>query len=116
MRINEYESLDKFIYEYDSGRHSSVDATKGRKFMGIEFSYGGVFYRMCREPLENDDANGVYQVYIMHCEKQGYPIAERFELIGRYEQFQDLLDYFLIDGVPFKKVIMNDNTEILGQD
>lgn len=115
MRTNEYNSLDEFIYEYDSGRRSSSE-TQRRKFMGIEFLYNGVCYRMCREPSEDDDANGIYYVYIMHCEKQGYPIAERFEVIGRYETFQDLLNNFLIDGIPFKAVIMDDNTEILSQD
>ena len=115
MRINEYNSLNEFIYEYDSGRRSSTE-TQGRKFMGIEFLYRGVYYRMCREPYENDDEHGIYQIYIMHCDKQGYPIACNFEVIGRYEKFQDLLNNFLIGGVPFKDVIMDDNTEILSQD
>ena len=52
----------------------------------------------------------------MHCEKQGYPTADRFGVIARYEKFQDLLEKFLIGGVPFKDVIMDDNTEILSQD
>ena len=115
MRINEYNSLDEFIYEYDSGRHPSTE-TQGRKFMGIEFLYRGVYYRMCREPPENDDEQGIYYVYIMHCEKQGYPIADNFEVIARYEKFQNLLENFLICGTPFKDVIMDDNTEILSQD
>ncbi|MBR0262235.1 MAG: hypothetical protein IJQ85_10655 [Selenomonadaceae bacterium] len=115
MRINEYNSLDEFIYEYDSGRRPSTE-THGRKFMGIEFLHGGVYYRMCFEPAENDGERRFYYVYIMHCETQGYPAAERFETIGRYENFKDLLENFLIDGKSFKEVIMNDNTEILGKD
>ena len=90
MRINEYNSLDEFIYEYDSGRRPSTE-TQGRKFMGIEFLYRGIYYRMCYEPAENEGEPRFYYVYVMHCE-------------------------FLIGGIPFKDVIMNDNTEILSQD
>lgn len=115
MRINEYNSLDEFIYEYDSGRRPSTE-TQSRKFMGIEFLYRGVYYRMCYEPTENDGEPRFYYVYVMHCEKQGYPTADRFEVIARYEKFQDLLEKFLIGGVPFKNAIMDDNTEILSQD
>ena len=115
MRINEYNSLDEFIYEYDSGRRLSTE-TQARKFMGIEFLYRGVYYRMCYEPSENEGEPRFYYVYIMHCEEQGYPTADCFEVIGRYEKFQDLLENFLIGGVPFKDVIMDDNTEILSQD
>ncbi len=115
MRINEYNSLDEFIYEYDSGRRPSTE-TQGRKFMGIEFLYRGVYYRMCCEPAENDGEPRFYYVYVMHCESQGYPTADRFEVIARYEKFQDLPEKFLIGGVPFKDVIMDDNTEILSQD
>ena len=112
-KINEYKDLREFVCEYDSGRRSSTE-THGRKFMGIEFLYRGVYYRMCREPLE--DERGIFQVYIMHCNKQVYPIADSFEMIGRYEKFQDLLENFLIDGVPFKEVIVDDKTEILSKD
>ena len=42
MRVNEYNSLDEFIYEYDSGHRPSTE-TQGRKFMGIEFLYHGVY-------------------------------------------------------------------------
>ncbi len=115
MRINEYKSLDEFIYEYDSGRRPSTE-TQPRKFMGIEFFYGGVCYRMCYEPAENEGAPRFYYVYVMHCESRGYPAADRFEVIGRYEKFQDLLENFLIDGKPFKEVIMDDDTKILGKD
>ena len=113
MRINEYTGLEEFIYEYDSGRRPSTE-TQPRKFMGIEFLYRGVYYRMCCEPAENEGEPRFYQVYVMHCEK--YPTAENFELIGRCEKFDELLNDFQIDGAPFKEVIMNDDTKILGKD
>jgi len=115
MKINEYTGLDEFIYEYDSGRRASTE-TQPRKFMGIEFLYRNVYYRMCYEPAESDVERRFYYVYIMHCESRGYPTADHFEVIGRYEKLHDLLNNFFIGGVPFKDVIMDDNTKILSKD
>ena len=114
MRVNEYQNLNEFIYEYDSGRRSSNETHK-RKFMGIEFLYNNVYYRMCREPLDEKN-NAVYQVSVMHCEKVGYPVAENFELIGSYEDIYDLLENCIIDNKKFELVIMDDKTKILSQD
>lgn len=114
MRTNEYNNLDEFIYEYDSGRRSS-DGNHKRKFMGIEFLNNGVYYRMCREPLD-DRKNGFYQVSIMHCEKFGYPIAESFEIIGSYSDIDDLLDNCILSGRNFRDVIVDADTQILSQD
>lgn len=122
MTKNEYKDLDKFIYEYDSGRHSS-DNSHGRKFMGLEFFYNNVYYRMCREPLSDEERPklkngklGFYQVSIMHCEKLGYPIADEFDLIGWYSDIYDLLENCLIEDKKFKDVIIDEKTEILSKD
>ena len=129
MRINEYDNMNQFIYEYDRGRRPS-DETHDQRFMGIEFLHDGVYYRMCREPLPNDDGNydmqkvygrdefqpGYYQVYIMHCEKSGYPGADEFETVGIFNDIYDLLDNCIIGGKFFRDVIMDDATEILGKD
>ena len=50
MRMNEYTNLEEFIYEYESGRSIPSDNSDRQKFMGIEFRYKDVYYRMCREP------------------------------------------------------------------
>ena len=89
---------------------------KGASSWALNFLYRGIYYRMCYEPAENEGEPRFYYVYVMHCESRGYPTADKFEVIGRYEKFQDLLNKFFIGGVPFKDVIMDDNTEILSQD
>ena len=114
MRVNEYQNLNEFIYEYDSGRYSS-DENCGRKFMGIEFLYKKVYYRMCREPID-DEKNGIYQLSIMRCEKLGYPVSDKFEIVGSYKNIYDLLENCTIDNKKFKDVIMDDKTKILSQD
>ena len=123
MRLNEFNSLDEFIYEYESGRSIPADNLDKRKYMGIEFKYNGVYYRMCREPIDEkevilleDGRIGRYDVMIMHCEKTGYPLAESFELIGWYADVYDVLDNCIIQNKKFKDIIMDDSTEILGKD
>jgi hypothetical protein len=125
MRINEYNSLEEFIYEYESGRSIPSDHLERRKYMGIEFKYNGVYYRMCREPEPKDEKeivilpdgrNGKYDVMILHCERTGYPLSESFELIGWYADLEDVLNNCVLQGKKFREVIMDDGTEILGQD
>ena len=124
MRINEYESLDEFIYEYCKGREFSWQNEEHKeRFMGIEFLYNGVYYRMCREPYNekmtpilNNGKPGLYDVMIIHCKKSGYPVAEQFEILGWYESLEDVLDNCILQGKPFRKVIMDDSTRILSKD
>lgn len=123
MRQNEYNDIEKFIYEYCDGRSPSIDDEHGRKYMGLEFKYRKTYYRICREPLNEDERPvladgklGYYNVTIMHCDSMGYPLADYFESIGWYSDIYDLLEHCLIDGIPFKKVIVADETLILGQD
>lgn len=123
MRINEYNNLQEFIYEYESGRSLPSDNLDRQKFMGIEFKFNGVYYRMCREPIDESNVVmlqngkiGQYDVMILHCENTGYPLSERFELIGWYADLNDVLDNCILQGRKFKDVIMDDQTEILGKD
>lgn len=74
MRINEYDNLDEFIDEYYKGAEMPWQSVDGkRRYMGIEFSYKGVYYRMCREPGKDkempklkDGRIGRYDVMICH--------------------------------------------------
>ncbi len=124
MRVNEYNNLDEFIFEYCKGREASEsNIEKRQRYMGIEFLHNGVYYRMCREPYEegvspvlDGEKPGLFNVMIMHCEKLGYPIADSFENIGWYADIQDLLDNCIIDNRKFAEVIMDDSTRIMGKD
>ena len=123
MRVNEFIELKDFIYEYESGRSIPADNLDRQKFMGIEFKYNDVYYRMCREPLDenekvifSDGRTGQYDVILLHCEKTGYPQSESYELIGWYADLDDVLENCMIQGRKFKDVIMDEQTEILGKD
>lgn len=123
MRINEYNSLDEFIDEYYKGVEMPWQSSDGkRRYMGIEFSYKGVYYRMCREPGEDDEMPklldgriGRYDVMICHWAMPEFK-DDDFILIGWYSDLNDVLENCIIDGRKFKDVIMADSTKIEGKD
>lgn len=123
MRINEYNSLDEFIDEYYKGVEMPWQSSDGkRRYMGIEFSYKGVYYRMCREPGEDDEMPklpdgriGRYDVMICHWAMPEFK-DDDFILIGWYSDLNDVLENCIIDGRKFKDVIMDDSIKIEGKD
>lgn len=69
-----------------------------------------------KRPVLPNGKFGLYNVTIMHCVSQGYPLADKFESIGWYSDIYDLLKNCYIEGMPFKAVIMADDTVILSKD
>lgn len=123
MRISEYNNLDEFIDEYATGKSFSWQSPDHKeRFMGIEFSNKGVYYRMCREPGEDnempklpDGRIGRYDVMICHWAMPEFK-DDDFILIGWYSDLNDVLENCIIDGRKFKDVIMDDSTKIEGKD
>lgn len=123
MRINEYNNLDEFIDEYYKGTEMPWQSSDGkRRYMGIEFSYKGVYYRMCREPGEDDEMPRLldgriarYDVMICHWAMPEFD-DDKFVMIGWYSDLNDVLENCIIDGRKFKDVIMDDSTRIEGKD
>ena len=126
MRKNEYNSLQEFIEEYDGKEYKDHQS-----FMGIEFTYHSIYYRMCAEPLYFGDGHGHmlpvdfptlpdgrkgrYDVVIVHW--KGKWVGEcDYELVGWYADLDDVLKNCKIEGRPFAEVIMDDETEIIGKD
>jgi hypothetical protein len=123
MRVNEYNNLEEFIDEYATGKSFSwQNEDHKERFMGIEFSYKDVYYRMCREPLEDEELPvlpdgriGRYDVMICHWAMPEFK-DDDFILIGWYSDLNDVLDNCIIDGRNFRDVIMDDATKIEGKD
>ena len=117
MRKNEYHSLQEFVEEYDGKEYKDQQS-----FIGIEFTYNNVYYRMCREPFPPDafpilpdGRKGRYRVVIVHW-KDGWLSDFEYELIGWYATLDDLLNICMIQGRPFAEVIMDDATKIISKD
>lgn len=120
MRTNMYTSLDDFYYEYARGKAFSwQDENHRRRFMGIEFKFNDKYYRMCREPLKEEERpiisggrKGLYMVVLVN----DYWDDFTYTLIGWYENLDDVLANCYLDGVVFSEAIMDPDTEILAQD
>ena len=121
MRLNEYKCLDDFVNEYD-GKHE-----KGDEFhIGLDFKYKGIEYRMCHEPhdrryhVTTQTASEYCEVkQVLHFEPNPrFPWLDYSDvyLIGTYDTIDDLLDAECIDNRPFRDVIMDDGTVMLGKD
>ena len=123
MRINEYNDLSEFIDEYATGKSFSwQNKDHKERYMGIEFSYNDVYYRMCREPGKDsempilpDGRISRYDVMICHWAMSQYK-DDDFVLIGWYSDLNDVLENCIIDGKKFKDVIMDDSTKIEAKD
>ncbi len=116
MRVNEYNSLEDFTYEYDG------KACGEGHYCGLEFSYKGSIYRLHtgamfekEEPILEDGRKGVFCLYKI---LRNYPGAndEDYVFLGWYADMSDLLKSKVIDNREFREVIMDDSAEMLAKD
>ena len=113
MRKNEYTSLEEFTSQYCGIRHPAED-----KWFGLKFSWNGKEYRLhtglmyADEPsILPDGSEVLFGLY----EKVLAPDAD-FRLIQQFPSMDALLESRCIEGRRFAEIIMDDDTELLGQD
>ncbi len=120
MRINEFKSLEEFTSQYIGEWAPS----EGHWF-GLDFSYKGIEYRLHTGSMYNsestilqDGREAMFGLYIKVPEKDESSFSEQhmYELLGEYADMAELLKSTVICGTPFKDIIMDDSTELLGQD
>ena len=115
MRINEYQSLEEFTSQY-TGEWSPSDG----HWFGLEFRYEGHDYRL---------HTGMLHAYDPACDSEGREIlfglyamnshtdkSERFLRLESFASMEDLLHFTGIGNRPFREVIMDDSTQIIGKD
>lgn len=104
MRKNEYNSLEEFTSQY-IGEWSPSDG----HWLGLDFKYNGKEYRLSTGAMFNDsESDCMFYLY--------YNNENTYELLGAYKNMDDLLDSKVIEQTAFASIIMNDDTELLGQD
>ena len=115
MRKNEYTSLEQFTSQYIGEWNPSEN-----HWLGLDFKYDGTEYRFHsgsmyekKNPLPDgrELAFGLYR-------KKEYPSPDKreYELLGEFGDMSEVLDSTAIAGRAFREVIMDDDTELLGQD
>lgn len=115
MRKNEYHSLEEFKSQY-----IGVWEPSDGHWFGLDFSYRGVEYRFntgsmygMNNTILADGREAVFGLYRKNTDRRaetGYLLLEEFATMD------DALRSRCIEGVPFGEVIMDDDTELLGQD
>ena len=97
-----YDSLDEFINEY-----SSAYKHNGENSRGMDFSYKGENYRICRE---YDEVFYIYKVL------EGGKTLD-FKILSVCNSMKELLEDTSISNVKFKDIVMDEkNTIIFGKD
>ena len=111
MRKNEYVSLDQFTSQY-TGEWSPSDG----HWLGLDFRWRERDYRFQTGSMYNpentvleDGREAVFGLYVVTDDK-------KYELLGEYATMEDVLESTVIGGIPFRQVIMDQDTELLGQD
>ena len=118
MRINEFNSLDEFVSQY-----VGVWGPSDGHWYGLDFSYHGVEYRLHTWSMYKDEIKilpdgreAVFGVYRRVIDEVHSEEAFDYELLGKFADMHDLLESRVIEGRPFSDVIMDDSTQLLGQD
>ena len=115
MRKNEYVSLDEFRSQY-----IGVWAPSEGHWFGLDFSYKGNEYRFqtgsmyaAEDTILPDGQTAIYGLYHRNNDVKAH---QTYDLLAEFATMDDVLISTCIEGIPFAEVIMDDDTELLGQD
>jgi hypothetical protein len=118
MRKNEYDNIEQIKSQY-----IGVWGPSDGHWFGLDFMYNGQEYRIHTGTMygtEDNVVNGVVKQFGLYKKTdepdEKYPTINKYLLMFEYESFDDLLKNAIIDSLPLEIVIMDDETEMLGQD
>ena len=118
MRKNEFDSIEQVKAMY-----VGVWRPSDGHWFGLDFLYNGQEYRIHTGTMYGDHDNvvdgvvkqfGLYQKTDLPDEK--YPDINKYDLLFEFSAFEELLTQATIDGESLETIIMEDDTEMLGQD
>ena len=115
MRKNEYTSLDEFRSQY-----VGVWAPSEGHWLGLDFSYKGNEYRFQTGSMYAEEdtilPNGQTAVYGLYRKNKNGKGSREYCLLSEFATMDDVLISTCVEGRPFAEIIMDDDTELLGQD
>lgn len=115
MRKNEFNSLEDFTSQY-----IGVWAPSEGHWFGLDFSYNDVEYRFNTGSMYEEQnsvlTNGKDAVFGLYLKNNNPKLKKEYILLGEFADMEDALNSTCIDGVAFRDIIMDDETELLGQD
>ena len=114
MIKNEYTSIEQFTSQYTGVWNPSEN-----HWFGLDFIYRGVEYRFNTGSMYETDLqlpNGQEMMFGLYKKNNNVSKEEKeYELIGKFANMDDVLES-IIDGRPFKDIILDYDTELTGQD
>ncbi len=115
MRKNEYKSLEEFTSQY-----IGVWGPSDGHWFGLDFIYKGVEYRFHTWAMYKDERkilpDGRKIVFRLYRKNEEDISGKDYVLLGEFATMEDALDSTCIEGTPFREIIMDDDTELQGQD
>lgn len=112
MRKNEFNTLDDFTSQYTGEWNPSES-----HWFGLDFSYHGKEYRFHTgamhqefDTILSDGRVALFGLYSKNLETNDYDLLEEFATMD------DVLKSTVIDNTPFHDVVIDAETELLGQD
>ncbi len=115
MRKNSYNSLDEFTSQY-----TGIWGPSDGHWFGLDFSYNGTKYRFntgsMYEKADTILPNGKEALFGLYRIDSNPKANKEYILLEEFADMEDALNSTCIEGVAFRNIIMDANTEILGQD
>ncbi len=115
MRKNEYSSLEEFKTQYTGIWNPSEG-----HWYGLDFIYRGWEYRFNTGSMyakDNtilpDGRSALYGLYKKNCHSKS---QRDYTLLGEFATIDDALDSACIAGIKFRDIIVDPDTELVGQD
>lgn len=115
MRKNEFNSLEDFTSQY-----TGVWAPSEGHWFGLDFSYNGIEYRFNTGSIYEEKntilSNGKEAIFGIYRKSNNLKSEREYVLLGEFSDMEDVLNSTCIDGVAFRDIITDAETELLGQD
>ena len=115
MRKNEYNTLDEFTSQY-----IGIWGPSDGHWFGLDFSFNGTEYRFNTGSMyEKEDTilpNGRVALFGLYRKDSNPKAKKKYILLEEFADMEEALNSTCIEGIAFKKVIMDDETILLGQD
>lgn len=115
MKNDKYESIEEFKSQY-IGEWAPSDG----HWYGLDFIFHGVEYRLNTGSMYNEQdttlPNGYKAVFGIYKKSIERGSGQEYVLLEEFATIDDVLKSTCIEGIPFSEVIMNEETQLIGQD
>lgn len=115
MRKNEYTTVEQFKEQY-----TGVWGPSDNHWYGLDFIYKGKEYRFNTGSMYNSTntilPDGREALFGLYEKRENSNKNNQYKLLEEFATIDDALSSHCINGIPFYSIIVDENTELVGQD